>query len=106
MRRSTCFAVAVLVNCLMLLAQVEAPAITPGPAAQDKQDKQDKAKAKVEKGAVRVATKTGHVSNYDESKVKPYTLPDVLKLADGQPVRDAATWFNKRRPEILKLYQT
>jgi len=28
-----------------------------------------------------------------------------LKLADGQPVRDAATWFEKRRPEIVKLFE-
>jgi hypothetical protein len=60
----------------------------------------------VAKGPVRTAKKTGHVSNYDEAKVKPYTLPDLLKLVDGTPVRDAATWFSKRRPEILKLYQT
>jgi hypothetical protein len=49
---------------------------------------------------------TGHVSNYDESKVGNYTLPDLLVLANGQPVRDAQTWFNVRRPELLKLYDT
>jgi len=50
--------------------------------------------------------RTGHVSNYDESKVVPYTLPDVLKMADGTPVRDAEAWRTKRRPEILKAYET
>ncbi len=49
---------------------------------------------------------TGHVSNYDESKVGTYTLPDPLVLQNGQPVRDAATWTAQRRPEILKLYET
>ena len=48
---------------------------------------------------------TGHITNYDEDKVPPYTLPDPLVLQDGQPVRDAATWFNRRRPEILRLYE-
>ncbi len=48
---------------------------------------------------------TGHVSNYDEAKVGNYTLPDPLVLRSGQPVRDAGTWLNQRRPEILKLYQ-
>jgi len=43
--------------------------------------------------------------NYTEAKVGSYTLPDPLKLADGQPVRDAATWFEKRRPEIVKLFE-
>jgi hypothetical protein len=49
---------------------------------------------------------TGHISNYDESKVGAYTLPDPLVLQNGKPVRDAKTWSNKRRPEILKLYET
>ncbi len=49
---------------------------------------------------------TGHISNYDEAKVGAYTLPDPLKLQNGQPVRDADTWFKQRRPEILKLYET
>jgi len=44
--------------------------------------------------------------NFDESKVKPYTLPDVLTLLNGQPVRDAATWNEWRRPEILHLFET
>jgi len=55
---------------------------------------------------IRTATKTGHVSNYDETKTGAYTLPDPLVLANGQPVRDADTWFKQRRPEILKLYET
>jgi hypothetical protein len=48
---------------------------------------------------------TGHVSNYDEAKVTPYTLPDPLLLQNGKPVRNASAWFKQRRPEILKLYQ-
>ena len=43
--------------------------------------------------------------NYTEAKVGTYTLPDVLKLADGRPVRDAATWFEKRRPQIVRLFE-
>lgn len=43
--------------------------------------------------------------NYTEAKVGQYTLPDVLKLSDGRTVRDAATWFEKRRPEIVKLFE-
>ena len=54
---------------------------------------------------LRLALKTGHISNYDESKVAPYTLPDPLKAADGKPVRDARAWA-ARRAEILRLYQT
>jgi hypothetical protein len=45
------------------------------------------------------------VENYDESKVPPYTLPALLTLENGQPVRDAKTWTTKRRAEILELYR-
>ena len=45
-------------------------------------------------------------TNYDESKVPKYTLPDPLRLADGQKVRDAATWNKRRRPEIFKTVET
>ncbi|HKX31944.1 MAG TPA: acetylxylan esterase [Blastocatellia bacterium] len=43
--------------------------------------------------------------NYDEAKVGSYTLPDPLKLANGGPVRDARTWNEKRRPEIVRLFE-
>jgi hypothetical protein len=43
--------------------------------------------------------------NYDESKVGTYTLPDPLTLANGKKVTDAKTWNEKRRPEILKLFE-
>jgi hypothetical protein len=43
--------------------------------------------------------------NYDESRVGEYTLPDPLKLTNGTPVRDAKTWLQKRRPEILRLFE-
>jgi hypothetical protein len=55
---------------------------------------------------LRKALKTGHVSNYDESKVPGYTLPAPLVMADGKRVPDAQTWRTKRRPEILRAYQT
>src|SRR5882724_10075704 len=45
-------------------------------------------------------------ANYDETQVGSYTLPDPLVLADGQRVRDAGTWNKKRRPEIVKLFET
>jgi hypothetical protein len=43
--------------------------------------------------------------NYDEAKVGTYTLPDPLVLANGKPVRDARTWTEKRRPEIVRLFE-
>ena len=44
--------------------------------------------------------------NYDESKVPPYTLPDLLIMASGEAVKDAQSWNKRRRPEILELFRT
>ncbi len=44
--------------------------------------------------------------NYDEAKVPPYSLPDPLVMADGSPVRTAQQWRERRRPEILGLFET
>src|SRR5438874_7304377 len=48
----------------------------------------------------------GQEANEDESKVPPYTLPDPLVLADGKKVSDAKTWTDKRRPELLRLFES
>jgi hypothetical protein len=44
--------------------------------------------------------------NYDEAKVGTYSLPDPLQLNNGKPVRDAKTWYSKRRPEIVAMFET
>ena len=43
--------------------------------------------------------------NYDESLAGTYTLPNPLVLANGKPVKDAKTWINQRRPEIIRLFE-
>ena len=48
--------------------------------------------------------KTRYNYNKDESKVKPYTLPDPLCFADGTAVSSASQW-PLRRQEILDLFQ-
>ena len=42
--------------------------------------------------------------NYDESKVKPYSLPDPLLLDNGRRVTTSRQWENQRRPELLELF--
>jgi hypothetical protein len=44
-------------------------------------------------------------ANYDEAKVPVYTLPGALNLASGKAVRDAKTWRQQRRPEIMRLLE-
>jgi hypothetical protein len=55
---------------------------------------------------VRLAKATGHVSNYSEDQVPKYTLPDPLVLASGERVTTLEAWTKKRRPEILRFFQT
>jgi hypothetical protein len=56
-------------------------------------------------GAVLAAEKEPAVI-YDEAMVPPYTLPDPLLLAGGQKVTTPEAWFNKRRPELIRLFET
>jgi hypothetical protein len=44
--------------------------------------------------------------NYDETAVPQYKLPDPLVTANGERVGDAAAWQKRRRPEVLKLFET
>jgi hypothetical protein len=46
------------------------------------------------------------VSNLDESKVGPYTLPDPLVSADGRKILTGTQWIQERRPELLRLFET
>ncbi len=42
-------------------------------------------------------------ANYDESKANPFpTLPDPMKLKNGQTVTTADMWWKQRRPEIVE----
>jgi hypothetical protein len=50
-------------------------------------------------------TVAGIPVNYTESLAGTYTLPNPLVLANGKPVKDAKTWTEKRRPEIVKLFE-
>src|SRR5581483_3743826 len=43
-------------------------------------------------------------TNYDESKVGSYTLPDPLTFQNGTKVRSAKDW-QRRRTEILGLFE-
>ena len=53
-----------------------------------------------------VRSSWGNWSNYDLAKADRYPIPDVLTLKNGGRVTDAATWWSKRRPEILGDFQS
>jgi hypothetical protein len=42
--------------------------------------------------------------NYEESRVPPYVLPDVLLLRSGRKVETKEQWEKLRRPELLEIF--
>lgn len=42
--------------------------------------------------------------NYEEAKVGPLNLPDLLRCIDGTVVNDLQSWQVKRREELLQLF--
>lgn len=44
-------------------------------------------------------------SNYDESHVPAYTLPDVLKSSANKTIKNKKDWEKIRRPEVLTLFE-
>lgn len=57
-------------------------------------------------GRAFVRSQWGTWTNYDEKEANHYTLPDPLVLKNGQPVTDADTWWQQRRPQIIHDYET
>src|SRR6185312_5019880 len=85
--------------------QAQAPAAPAAAPARPRFDAQGRPLSDAHGNALRYNAVTGHVSNYDDAKVRPYVLPPLLVLNDGQPVTDAETWYKVRRPELLELYR-
>jgi hypothetical protein len=49
--------------------------------------------------------KTLFKPNYDESKILPYNLPELMQTQGGEQVSTIEEWEKVRRPEILKLFE-
>lgn len=45
-------------------------------------------------------------ANYDEAKVPSFTLPDPLLMENGERVRSASDWTKRRRPELMRIFET
>ena len=48
----------------------------------------------------------GTWTNYDEAQANPFPLTDPLRLKSGEVVADAPAWWQRRRPEILRDFET
>lgn len=52
-----------------------------------------------------IAAAVAAAQNTDESKVPRYELPDPLTFVDGTPVENAQSWKERRRPEVVALFE-
>ncbi len=54
----------------------------------------------------RAAAGEPNAANYDPARANPYPdWPDLLTLNDGTKVTTAETWWQKRRPEIVEVFE-
>ena len=51
--------------------------------------------------AIMILCNISLAQNYDEAKVAPYTLPELLKTSRGQIVTNTSIWEKTRRHEVL-----
>jgi hypothetical protein len=85
---------------------VAAPPPVTFTADQDHQNMMDQLGIKALRPGPSGNEKAPNHANYDESKANPYpNLPDPLILNDGQKVTTPQIWRDKRRPEIVEMYE-
>jgi len=99
---------ACLVPASGIFAQALSPTPLPGPftADQDHQNMMDQLGIKALRPGPSGDEKAPNHANYDESKANPFPdLPDPLTLNDGQRVTSAKLWWEKRRPELIELFE-
>ena len=91
-----------------VLAQSSAP--VPPPVTftddQDHQNMMDQLGIKALRPGPSGNEKAANHANYDESKANPYpNIPDPLVMNDGQKVTTPQMWQDKRRPEIVEMFE-
>jgi hypothetical protein len=75
-------------------------------ADQDHQNMMDQLGIKALRPGPSGNEKAPNHANYDETKANPYPdLPDPLTLNNGGKVTSAQTWWDKRRLEIVEMYE-
>ena len=91
-------------------APAQGPASVPPPvtftADQDHQNMMDQLGIKALRPGPSGDEKAANHANYDESKANPFPdAPDPLTMNDGQKVTTAQMWWDKRRPEIVEMFE-
>jgi hypothetical protein len=107
---------ALLMTCAVFsLIRVSAQSAATNPAVpppvnftadQDHQNMMDQLGIKALRPGPSGNEKAPNHANYDEAKANPYPdLPDPLTMNDGQKVTSPQMWWDKRRPEIVEMYE-
>ena len=87
------------------LAQSSVPPTT-FTADQDHQNMMDQLGIKALRPGPSGNEKAPNHANYDAEKANPFpNLPDPLTMNDGQKVTTPQMWWDKRRPEIVEMYE-
>jgi hypothetical protein len=98
-------ALALLGVALQALAQ--APPSSAPTAEQDHQQMMDQLGIRtLRPGRVNDVNAPLNPVNYDEAKANPYPVyPDPLTFATGGKVKSTSDWWNKRRPELVQIFE-
>ena len=84
------------------IAQTTAPPPVTFTSDQDHQNMMDQLGIKALRPGPSGDENAPNHANYDEAKANPYpNVPDPLTMNDGKKVTTPATWWDKRRPEIV-----
>ncbi len=99
-----------LLAALASLGAAPAPSDLPPPnvtAEQDHQQMMDQLGIRrLRPGVVNDPKAKANPVNYDEAKADPWPdWPDPLSWRDGTKVRTAKDWWDKRRPELVELFE-
>src|SRR4051795_11388831 len=87
-------------------ASSDHPAPVTFTADQDHQNMMDQLGIKALRPGPSGNEKAANHANYDESKANPYpNLPDPLTLNDGQKVTTPQMWWDKRRPQLVDMFE-
>ncbi|HUD13651.1 MAG TPA: hypothetical protein VMQ56_08350 [Terracidiphilus sp.] len=92
-----------------MLGAAQAPSSPPPvtfTADQDHQNMMDQLGIKALRPGPSGDEKAPNHANYDESKANPFPdLPDPLTLNNGEKVTTASMWWDKRRPEVVEMFE-
>ena len=93
----------ILISASVCQAQTASAPLT---AEQDQQTMMDQLGIKALRPGPSGNEKAANHANYDGSKANPYpNIPDPLTMNDGKKVTTPELWWNKRRPEIVDMFE-